>query len=365
MPGSAITSSIALMLLALMPMRARSSEPAVTPPIKVPLTRGLVMVSALEWEGGDRENVVTVEQQTPAGVTYTWKTRRPRADGGTDELEFRRTVRTVDLEKATRLHTVYWPDDQTDYPGYTGFSVSTAVYDSLLGSGEAAFSMVALPAGQRADSALVGGLLRQTTRLRGTLRLSSKQPQAFSVLHNGARVRVPALEAKGSFEGDGRVDEASIWVLADRAHPLLLKSVMGKDRWQIVRIETPRNGAIEQSLARDCRVELPGIYFDFSDARIDERSRDALAAVARILTEHPDWSVLIEGHTDDIGAESANAKLSQARADAVVANLTRVHAVAPARLRAAGVGESRPRESNATLEGRARNRRVEMVRACN
>jgi OmpA family protein len=334
---------------------------------QVPLQPGLVLVSALHWDAGDRENIFTVEQKTANGVTYGWNTKQRGADGKPEEVEFRRFVRASDLEKATRLHAVYWTADKTDYPGYTGWSLSSAVYDALAAGGEAPYMIVDLGSEKEGAEAVVGNLLRQTRRLKGSLRFHSTTAQAFPLLYNGARVAVPARRATGNFVADGVTENVELWVLADRVHPLLLKMIKGGHEWQIVRIETPReqpSRSIEQQLTRNCRVEIPGVYFAFATADLDSMSDRALAAVAQTLRDHPDWTVSIEGHTDDIGSDVSNLKLSQARADAVRGNLVERQSIAAVRLKALGHGETQPRESNATLEGRARNRRVELVRPC-
>jgi len=81
-----------------------------------------------------------------------------------------------------------------------------------------------------------------------------------------------------------------------------------------------------------------------------------------VLRRHPDWRLRIEGHTDDVGNESDNLSLSRQRAEAVRGALVRRLGDDSGRLEAEGYGKSRPRESNATLSGRARNRRVELTR---
>ena len=83
-----------------------------------------------------------------------------------------------------------------------------------------------------------------------------------------------------------------------------------------------------------------------------------------MLAGHPDRTGTIEGHTDSVGTAPANLTLSERRAAAVRTRLVGAHRVGPARLATQGFGSSRPREPNATIEGRARNRRVELVRSC-
>jgi outer membrane protein OmpA-like peptidoglycan-associated protein len=73
--------------------------------------------------------------------------------------------------------------------------------------------------------------------------------------------------------------------------------------------------------------------------------------------------VTIEGHTDSIGGARPNQTLSERRAEAVRARLVAA-GIAAARLKAVGYGAARPRETNSTIEGRARNRRVELARNC-
>jgi outer membrane protein OmpA-like peptidoglycan-associated protein len=111
-------------------------------------------------------------------------------------------------------------------------------------------------------------------------------------------------------------------------------------------------------------VELPGVYFAFNSATLDPASDRALARLAALLTRHREWSVVIEGHTDSIGGDAANRVLSERRAAAVRERLITGHRIASERLRSVGHGASLPREPNGTIEGRARNRRVEIARDC-
>ena len=83
--------------------------------------------------------------------------------------------------------------------------------------------------------------------------------------------------------------------------------------------------------------------------------------MAGLLNGQPDWKMKIEGHTDSTGTIAGNQTLSQQRAAAVVAWLVK-DGIAASRLSAVGLGESKPIADNGTDDGRARNRRVELVR---
>jgi outer membrane protein OmpA-like peptidoglycan-associated protein len=87
-----------------------------------------------------------------------------------------------------------------------------------------------------------------------------------------------------------------------------------------------------------------------------------LQEIAQALKHNPDWKLTVEGHTDNIGGDAYNLNLSKRRALAVKEALVAQYNIAPDRLANDGFGASRPVESNDTLEGRARNRRVELVR---
>lgn len=104
-----------------------------------------------------------------------------------------------------------------------------------------------------------------------------------------------------------------------------------------------------------------GIKFDVNKATIKPESMGTLNEVAKVLREHPDLKFSIEGHTDSDGEEAANLKLSQARAEAVKAQLIAL-GVEAARLACKGWGESTPVDANATALGKANNRRVEFVK---
>ena len=105
-----------------------------------------------------------------------------------------------------------------------------------------------------------------------------------------------------------------------------------------------------------------GIYFDTNKSEVKPESKTALDEIAKLLGKNPTLKIFVVGHTDATGAADANIKLSQARAESVIRALTGRYGISPARLRGQGVGPFAPVASNDTEEGRAKNRRVELVK---
>jgi lipid-binding SYLF domain-containing protein len=116
------------------------------------------------------------------------------------------------------------------------------------------------------------------------------------------------------------------------------------------------------SLGERGRVALSNVHFETGSANITPDSDAALNDAVNVLKEHPDWKIRVEGFTDNQGSKEGNEKLSQDRAEAVM-NWLADHGVDRDRLTAKGYGERRPVASNSTPEGRAKNRRVELVRS--
>ncbi len=105
-----------------------------------------------------------------------------------------------------------------------------------------------------------------------------------------------------------------------------------------------------------------GIYFDTGKSTIKPESAQAIEEIAKLLKSDPGLKVHVVGHTDNVGGRDANIKLSQERGEAVLQALVRDHGIAAARLSSYGCGPFAPVASNDTEEGRAKNRRVELVK---
>lgn len=118
---------------------------------------------------------------------------------------------------------------------------------------------------------------------------------------------------------------------------------------------------IARELETSGRIALYGIYFDTDKTEIKPESKPALEEMAKMLKSSPELRVLIVGHTDSTGDMTYNMGLSKRRAESVVKYLKDHYNIAGARLIPAGVGMLAPVATNRTEEGRAKNRRVEMV----
>jgi outer membrane protein OmpA-like peptidoglycan-associated protein len=166
----------------------------------------------------------------------------------------------------------------------------------------------------------------------------------FKAVRGGQTSYVTVLTVEGSSEGTATV--------LDIVTPKAMES--GK-----VALATAE--AIGQGLKVEGRMAVYGVSFDTGNADIKPESKAQLAEMAKLLKAQPTLKVFIVGHTDNQGQLDANIALSQHRAEAIVAALVRDHGIATTRLSARGVASFAPVATNVTDEGRARNRRVELV----
>ena len=124
---------------------------------------------------------------------------------------------------------------------------------------------------------------------------------------------------------------------------------------------TVNAAALAGDIAQTGHSAVYGILFDTGKADVKAESADALAEIAKMLQQDPALKLLVVGHTDNVGVLASNMDLSKRRATAAVQVLMTKHGIAAARLTAQGAGPLAPVASNKTEEGRAKNRRVELV----
>ena len=118
--------------------------------------------------------------------------------------------------------------------------------------------------------------------------------------------------------------------------------------------------ALSASIATTGKAAVYGIYFDTGKSVVKPESTPALEEIVKLLKQNGSLTLYVVGHTDNAGALDYNLKLSADRADAVVKALV-VRGIVASRLKGAGVGPYCPVASNHTEEGKAKNRRVELV----
>jgi outer membrane protein OmpA-like peptidoglycan-associated protein len=371
---------------------------------KIPLRPGLTVVTAIAQFGGDYESIKQIQQVSASAVRLSYRADNvpnpleglqklsgdaaPKSSGS---ISGQRTVRSEDLQTAHDYMQWFGPNQPELMPGTTAISVSREVLAELKDKGETQFSFrtgglkgmagsLLGALGQMAGGAAPGAPkeakdLANMGKDECTLKRAGNGLAAFPVLLNDQRVSLPAVHAQCATD-DGLAD---FYFLDDLDNPLALAwRLGGSDTLQLVKISYPPppaapqaaqtgSGAgggqqIEQELKQKGQAEVYGIYFDFASDKIKPESEPVLHEIGDALNHNPDWKLRVEGHTDNIGGDLYNLDLSQRRAEAVrLALVTRYH-IAPDRLTPQGFGATRPKEPNDTLAGRARNRRVELVR---
>lgn len=143
--------------------------------------------------------------------------------------------------------------------------------------------------------------------------------------------------------------------ITEQLHQSISKALMGFDSDELS--VSVKNGKVYVSLQEK-------LLFPSGSARVDPRGKQALAKVAQVLNANPDISVDIEGHTDSIpirGRFQDNWELSLARAASVVRILTEDYRVDPTRVVASGHSKYDPVDTNSTEQGRAHNRRTDII----
>jgi outer membrane protein OmpA-like peptidoglycan-associated protein len=333
----------------------------------------------------------------------------------------KRVQRLEDLRTSRAYLQQFDTNIPEDVPGMTSLGTSSLVLSELKQQGHADLSFATFwgfidPVTLNRDDP--NSVYRK--QLPGQAKVVSPTPEKISVLVNGVPTSLPAVHVSGNFLG--YVSE--FWFLDQADNPLTLRYRIGVDELKpktpeerkdcesqtrmigyvpqhclkldggdqsnldLVKINftcavapppggpgggagagsdagTPPSGVakLEESLLKEGRAEIPDIFFRSGSNEIREESAGSLLVIAEVMKRHPDWKLSVEGHTDSLLADDFNQKLSERRAAAVKQALVTRYAIVAARLTTQGFGETRPRAGNDSLAGRARNRRVELVRA--
>ena len=297
---------------------------------------------------------------------------------------------TKDLATANLYEQIF--DDQLPdpIPGTTAIGTSAAVLDELKTKGEVELGFFIPFTGTPSLDREVHPNVWDN-QMTSTFQRVEASPVMLPVIVNNVPVELPTIHIAGDFVGD----KTEFFFLEDPANPLSIKWRYGIDSvseedfekfkkagmklnrdlatLQVIKISdpcaspsaTPGNSdsdQIEKSLASTGKADVYDIYFSFNSDQIRTESEPRIKEIAAALDKHPDWKLSVDGHTDSVGGNNYNLDLSRRRAVAVKDALVKRYKIDPNRLATVGYGSTRPKDTNETLVGRARNRRVELVR---
>jgi outer membrane protein OmpA-like peptidoglycan-associated protein len=174
------------------------------------------------------------------------------------------------------------------------------------------------------------------------------------------QARQNAEAARLAAEADAQQARAAADAQAQQARSAAEQSEREKAQLR-EQLRTELNTILEtRETERGLVVNVSDVLFDFDSANLKPGAREKVARIASILHSHPDLKIEVEGHTDSVGSDSYNQRLSERRAESVRTGLVQ-QGVSRDVVGTAGFGESRPVATNGTPSGRQQNRRVEIV----
>jgi outer membrane protein OmpA-like peptidoglycan-associated protein len=321
----------------------------------IPMRLGLTMAKSWTTKKGDFETLTQVQtiDDQQIHVTASRGKGDPNSPDSNTDVHGARNICIADLHDGNSYITSWGANAAETIRGATMFQLSQTEFQALK-SGELPLTYYD-EANRRNDGSFL--LVRKAA---GTLKRLEPADVPFSVIINDQRVDVPTIHAVGQLGGK----KAEMSVVDDVNNPLVLDIERPDSRFQIkiLKISYPEEKKIEKQLEETGKVQVYGIYFDFNSANIREESEPVLKEIAEAMNAHPDWKLSVNGHTDNVGGNAYNLKLSERRAAAVKQALLERYQIAGDRLDTAGFGAGAPIETNETPEGRARNRRVELIK---
>jgi len=339
---------------------------------RIPFVPGLKLTAAWGRTPGDVEMLNTISEinsdfykVTTSGVSYA----NDNDVKGKQETNAR-DICATDLKSSHGYiteHAAFFPPIA---PDTTQAVLSTAAFNELKTTGkvDARYLMYF----QADDHSGVREHWRE-----GTLSRVGSSDLDYPMIVNNEAIELPTILARGTMlvtdKGlkadteniNNRPTPVEIQVLDDAKNPLVLNYSFTnqKFRVQVVKIEYPtKEKKIEQALAKEKKAVVYGIYFDFNSDKIRVESKSVMDEIAAALKNNPDWKLTVNGYTDNIGGDGYNLDLSRRRSASVRQALVTQYHIPPDRLTAGGYGDSSPIDTNDTLQGRARNRRVELTR---
>ncbi len=342
---------------------------------RIPLREDTVITTAWGIKYGDVESRILLGAGTPVSITMTDTTAAHKTDEGRDENESSYTdiICNADLASGGSYITTVGLHLPHLIHGVSRLRLSDKSFNEVRLSGKTNFVYLDF---------MNFGDANKPWHDSSLLTRVEPQDVPYPMIVNDERVTLPAIHLAGIDDSVGKDPRpnkyrshhaaADIYVIDDPLDPLVLLWKLkdpaysdGKFRIEVVKIDfkTPHPvNLVEKQLTEQKRAVTYGIYFDFNKDTIRPASEPVLKQIVQAMTDNPAWKLTVEGHTDNIGGDSYNLDLSKRRAAAVKQALVTRYHIASERLSTDGFGASRPVETNDTLEGRARNRRVELTR---
>jgi outer membrane protein OmpA-like peptidoglycan-associated protein len=419
-------------------------------PVRIPLCKGLTIVTAINDKNGDYESIKRIESVTPDAVSLRFDSDHPPGlldvtGSSMVHTTMHRIIRRTDLESAHEYMQLYDADLPQLFPRTTAIGISREALNDLRTKGSTALTTYQMQAPPKDWQPHVKADRVETDwsfnpKRVGRVRRVEPKSVTVRVIVNDRPLDLPAIHAAGQVA----YTKHDLYVLDDPDNPLALRFQFGTDALTVIKIafppcgedaalggaggrsgsgtpgssargQLPAGGAtvgsasggragggsgsgrgdgdgsrattgaagadagprsggigsvgdadpapqIARALADEGHADVYGIYFDFNSDRIKEESEPVLRQIAIILDRNRAWKLELNGHTDNIGDAPYNLDLSTRRAAAVKQALVSRYSIDSARLATNGFGASMPKATNDTLEGRAQNRRVELVR---
>ena len=353
---------------------------------------------------------ITASEQFPNGQGFArfFPNQSNQTKKDVNKLKCGRTILMKDLESSAetdgyfcRQRTAVIENSQGEsegyeerHPGTTDMDFSKKTLQELRATGQTEFkfhedplnaifssfkNVLTAPDDQATQDKAAGDLMQKMMNFAPVMGLGSPPPMetpainctlrragpdlAFPVIVNDQPTELPVMQLVCKPPDTDK--EAHLYVLDDLDNPLLL-AVVGSTgaHGQVIKIrwDIPKRTGLEEELANNECAKVYDLYFDFRSDVLRPQSDKVLKEIAQVLQDHPDWKLTVKGHTDNIGGDTYNLDLSKRRAAAVKDAVVKNYAIVPDRLLTDGFGRSQPVATNETLEGRARNRRVELCR---